>query len=326
MSEVAPLYGIGAEERAIEQLEKTGNYRVLRRFDPQRIMQFHDLSSVPADVRLYRGLFLDAETTGLDIATAKIIELGAVSFPYDRDGVIYGLERAYSSFEDPGIPIPAEITELTGITDEDVAGQKIDDETVGALIADASLVIAYNAGYDRPICERRFPALADKPWACAMREVPWTKFGARGQKHDYLLTEVLGLYFDAHRALDDCYAGVQLLAAATTEIMYPAGEGSQHSAPGLPRTAFQLLLDSARTPKMRVHAIGSPFEKKDLLKSRKYKWCGGEDGRRKSWWIDVPVEKVEAEKLFLTNEVYQTPSANVFVAKVTSRERYSSRV
>jgi DNA polymerase-3 subunit epsilon len=33
-------------------------------------------------------------------------------------------------FEDPGFSIPPEITEITGITDEMVAGHRIDDRAV----------------------------------------------------------------------------------------------------------------------------------------------------------------------------------------------------
>ncbi|ASY59376.1 Polymerase epsilon subunit (plasmid) [Sinorhizobium sp. CCBAU 05631] len=46
----------------------------------------------------------------------------------------------------PSISIPGEITKLTGITDEMVAGQLIDMRALGTLIDPADLVIAHNAG------------------------------------------------------------------------------------------------------------------------------------------------------------------------------------
>jgi len=58
---------------------------------------------------------IDVETTGLDFKSDRIIEIGAVKF---RKGVV---AEEFSSFVQPGIPIPEAITELTGITDADVA-------------------------------------------------------------------------------------------------------------------------------------------------------------------------------------------------------------
>ncbi len=60
---------------------------------------------------------LDVETTGFDPETERIIEVGIVTF--DNGKV---LER-WGSLVDPGKPIPPEVIELTGISDEDVAGK-----------------------------------------------------------------------------------------------------------------------------------------------------------------------------------------------------------
>ncbi len=57
---------------------------------------------------------IDLETTGLDAGRDAIIELGAVRF---RQGI--EVDR-YSQFVDPGQKLPPEITELTGITPEDL--------------------------------------------------------------------------------------------------------------------------------------------------------------------------------------------------------------
>lgn len=59
---------------------------------------------------------LDLETTGVDPRRDKILEIGAARV---RDGEIL---ESYLTFVDNRIKIPAFITELTGITDEMVAG------------------------------------------------------------------------------------------------------------------------------------------------------------------------------------------------------------
>ncbi len=58
---------------------------------------------------------IDVETTGLDFSSDRIIEIGAVKF---TNGMVSG---EFSSLINPGMPIPAAITDLTGITDADTA-------------------------------------------------------------------------------------------------------------------------------------------------------------------------------------------------------------
>ena len=78
------------------------------------------------------ALFVDVETTGLDHQTDEIIELAIVPFTYGPDGQIYEVKGALQRFHQPKKPISAEITRLTGITDEMVAGHAIDPAEVEA--------------------------------------------------------------------------------------------------------------------------------------------------------------------------------------------------
>ncbi len=60
---------------------------------------------------------IDLETTGLDISTDSIIEIGAVR---TADGVVI---EEYTALIDPGFPVPPAITHLTGITSDMVIGK-----------------------------------------------------------------------------------------------------------------------------------------------------------------------------------------------------------
>jgi DNA polymerase-3 subunit epsilon len=68
--------------------------------------------------------------------------------------------------------------------------------------------------------------------------------------------------------------------------------------------ALAVLLEQARKKTMRVWAEQSPFDLKDTLKRRGYKWSDGSDGRPRSWYIDVGESQLEDEIAFLKKEIY----------------------
>ena len=55
---------------------------------------------------------------------------------------------------------------------------------------------------------------------------------------------------------------------------------------------------------MRIWAEQSPFELKDELKRRGYRWSDGADGRPRSWYIDVDEANAAAETEFLRTTIY----------------------
>jgi DNA polymerase-3 subunit epsilon len=189
-----------------ETLAQSPDYRVLRRLTPRT--EFASSEGHASKT----GILLDVETTGLDTARDEIIELAMVKFTYLPDDRIARITDIFSSFNEPGTPIPAEITDLTGITDEMVLGRRIDPDAVATFASDAVIVIAHNASFDRKFAERYWPLFEQKPWACSATEVEWRKHGFDGSRLGYLLAGV-GLFHQAHRAIDDCRALVEILAS-----------------------------------------------------------------------------------------------------------------
>ncbi|WP_246669233.1 MULTISPECIES: 3'-5' exonuclease [unclassified Bradyrhizobium] len=185
---------------------------------------------------------------------AEVIEPAMVKFTYLPDDGIAAITDVFSGFNEPSIPIPEEISELTGITDEEmVSGHRIDPEAVASFISDAVLIVAHNANFDRKFAERYWPQFERKPWACSATEVEWRKHGFDGSRLGYLLAG-LGLFHQAHRAIDDCRALIEILSA---------------NVPNLDRSAFAVLLERARCT-IRIWAEQTPFELKDMLKKRGY--------------------------------------------------------
>jgi len=100
----------------------------------------------------------DLETTGLDVATARIIELAMIKvYPGgDRDMIVRRIN--------PGTPIPPESTRVHGIADADVADSppfaRVAAEVV-AFIGDADLAGFNVVRFDLPILRREL-ALAGR--------------------------------------------------------------------------------------------------------------------------------------------------------------------
>ena len=72
----------------------------------------------------------DLETTGLDLVKDRIIQISYIKVYPD------GTEERRNLLVNPGIPIPAEVERLTGITNEDVKAQPLFKE-LAARLADA---------------------------------------------------------------------------------------------------------------------------------------------------------------------------------------------
>jgi DNA polymerase-3 subunit epsilon len=284
------------------QLETSPDYRVLRRLVPWPIMD------LPPHMKI--GLIIDVETTGLDPASDAIIEIGILQFAYAEDNSMCVI-GSYSGFQDPGKPIPADITKLTGITDDMVAGRRFDDVRIAELIDCANLVVAHNAGFDRRFCERLAPSLAKKPWACSMSQVDWKSHGFQGTKLGYLLAG-FGLFHDGHRALDDCHATLEILS---------------RPLPGINTTGFGQMIAAARSPSYRVIAEGAPFSAKDVLKARGYFWSDGTGGKPKAWCKDFAKEEVPAEWDWLKTEAYKTTKLPDCVRSkyISATDRFSVR-
>lgn len=123
-------------------LDAHPDYKVLRRM-PSNVV---DIVAARGGEHL-RIAIVDVETTGLQFGRDKIIELGAIVVEVDPETFrCTGVVDAYQGFEDLGCPIPAETTAINGITDDMVAGQRLDDQRLAAMFAGVDLVIAHNAG------------------------------------------------------------------------------------------------------------------------------------------------------------------------------------
>ena len=246
------------------------------------------------DAELRRGLYVDCETTGLSFEQDRAIEVAMLPLTYaPADGRIVEVRHheAQVHLQDPGRPLDAFITALTGLTDDDVRGRRIDVDVADALIERSALIIAHNARFDRPFIERVLPATRALPWACSMRDVPWTAHGCPSAALHCLACHYGVFARDRHRALADCEVGVWLLA--------------QH-LPGSERRVLAALRESAWRETVRLWAVDAPIERKDALKARGYRWMPeARRGIDRAWWTELAPEAVDAELEWLHERIYR---------------------
>ena len=166
-----------------------------------------------ADERPYDGpiVVLDFESTGLNTAKAKIIEVGAVKLV---EGTVV---ETFEQLVDPGEMLPPKITEITGITDANLQGQPTAAEVLPKLLAfigDAPIA-AHNASFDANLMRSELKRL-DLNWNGPVLDTLVYARKLYPKLKSYRLAALckhLGVSLkNAHRAVHDAAATAQCLA------------------------------------------------------------------------------------------------------------------
>lgn len=291
--------------QAVQMVAADSEFRVLRRvperFDPPAV----------TDGETGLALIIDTETTGMDKQHDQIIEVGMLLVRYRKDtGEWLALEDQYDGLEDPDQPLSRVVQTVTGLTDGDLAGQKMDDGRVNALARRADLVIAHNAAFDRPFLERRWPVFGEMAFACSLSEIDWMAAGFASAKLE-LLVYHRGYFYDSHRALNDCWA----LAFVLGQVLEPQGT-----------TALATLLASADKPSFLLN-LQVRFDDKDKLKALGgFQWQDGGDSRflPKSW-LRRCKDKAELRAVLdsIYDEVFAGKSFPCHIGKLSAHARYA---
>jgi DNA polymerase-3 subunit epsilon len=293
------------DELVLNEILSNPNYQVLR-----RVPETYE-SIMGSKFRKFSAVIIDLETMGLEANKDAIIELGLLKFSFTNEEGITEVLDTYNELNDPHMDIPELVTKITGITNSDVSGKEIDWKKVSKLVASSDLVICHNAGFDRNFLELQTPEAVQTlfqkiPFGCTLNDIDWNERGYESRKLDYLNWK-LGYFYEGHRALTDCWATFNLL---TKEV-----------------GAFDELKVNVKAIKTILCAVDAPFDKKDLLRSRKYKWSDGSAGLPKCWWTVISQDEFIEETNYLEREVYckKGITAKLPCAKITAQIRYSYR-
>ncbi|MBT5520149.1 MAG: CBS domain-containing protein, partial [Rhodospirillales bacterium] len=165
-------------------------------------------------------IILDTETTGLDVSTDRIIEIGAVRI----SGGAVGSDDKFVSLVNPTIPIPARATEIHGISDRDVADAANFTEAINDFTqwAGPALIIGYSIGYDLAIMQAEY-ARHDMEWyspRCLDVRHLVQIFAPNLPKESLEITaEWLGIEVtNRHRALDDAIITANVFIALLPKL------------------------------------------------------------------------------------------------------------
>lgn len=288
--------------KLVEFLKGSDQYRVLEKYSRPN---YYNLDQ--GDDKKLTGVFLDVETTGLNWQNDTIIELAMVSFEYTEDGLIFRILDEFQSYQDPKTPIPHHITSLTGISDEMVKGKSISTVEVYEFLKKSDLIVSHNVKFDRSFIEAAFPNFPLKPWACSMHHVSWKEEGIESSKLEYIAYRQ-GFFYEKHRAVTDCLAGVHILA---------------QKLPKSQKSVFGTILKNSAEITFKLHATRAAYEHKDLLKNRGYKWGQHLLQQSLCWSIELKKDQIKEEIDYLRAKVYLHP-VNLPIDIIDSYTRFST--
>ena len=243
----------------------------------------------PSTGEIKKGVVLDVEATGLSIGHDDVIQLALLPFEYEvPSGKILSIkkEEAFDGLREPRIPISTEASLITGITNEMVINKKIESKDVENIINNTDLIIAHNASYDRPMVEQHWNCFKNVSWACTFKSIDWLQEGFSSAKLE-LLGVNFGWFYEGHDAFNDCEACLALLS---------------ETLPNRDSTVFSAVREYASNPTFLIKAIDAPYNKRNILRRKGYKWRPADQLNGKVWWTET--KNYEEEVKWLHEEIY----------------------
>ncbi len=159
----------------------------------------------------------DIETTGLSKTDCKITEIGAVKI---KNGEIL---EYFNTFVNPECPIPAEIQELTSITDEMVADAPLIGEILPEFLkfCKGCLLIAHNADFDTGfirVAAERCGLEFDNPYLDTLALSKYINTELKSHKLNILAKHYKLEDFHHHRACDDAETLAKIYFCMTEQM------------------------------------------------------------------------------------------------------------
>lgn len=255
------------------------NTVTLKRLPPiEEAITYHDAD----DQETLNLIFLDTETTGLT-ADDEMVEIGIAAFKVRSDGRFVKYFKTRNWLNEPGRPMHPEAEQVTGLSLDDLKGERFDDAEIEKVLQWADVIVAHNARFDYQKMQMRYSnALRGKVWLCSVQHVDWLMHGHDSAKLSTLAYEH-GFFFEKHRTDGDIHAMACLLS-----FEYKTG-----------KTYLSELLDHRKDQYQALLVLKSPFASKDAWRPRGYFW----HPVKKSWWCLKQQGAIADEQRFIDEEL-----------------------
>lgn len=215
-----------------------------------------------------RCLILDTETTGLDPAVDRVIEIGAILYSVENRCALASFASLLPGTSNAAEPINR--IPVAALQEMDASGLT-SWQIIEMMRRDADAIACHNAEFDQQwfAQSKEWTAL---PWLCTAFDFSWP---AATRKVSSLVNLALehGIgVSSAHRALTDC----ELIAALFDRMpMYGQDLQAMFTHAARPKALFQSL---------------QPFDRNAEAKAAGFKW----DGEKKRWTRRMAIDDVAA--------------------------------
>ncbi|MBW7934113.1 MAG: hypothetical protein H3C62_11015 [Gemmatimonadaceae bacterium] len=277
-------------EDAATLLREAGAFRVLTPLVPPRMPLPDELPDASLLERR-RALIVNTQTTGLEPQHDELLEVAALPIEYDaRTGRVLATGPTIVQRRDLHRELYADEARRASLTTADLTGQRIDERFLHHAGEASNLVIAFAGAFHRQFLAPWAPKLAaERPWACAFRDIPWGERGGyRYQSLPALLASHAGMY------LPETSHAAQYALAVLALLVRPFRDGS------LP---LAHLLEAARGEFVLMPAVGALRTHNRALRARGYHWHPGSANRERGWFKVIRADEVNREKLWLIDHL-----------------------
>ncbi|MDQ5884362.1 MAG: polymerase subunit epsilon, partial [Pseudomonadota bacterium] len=204
------------------------------------------------------------------------------------------------------------IQEITGLTDVDLAGKSIDWHHVMNILMQSDYVACHNSGFDRKFLEAATPnfiqaKIRQLPFGCTLNGIDWKNRGFLSQKLVDLNSR-LKFRYPAHRALNDCWATINLLQQI--------------------RGALNELIAGIHQDKTLIFVTGTTYKQSTDLSSQGFSYSSGENEHDKYWYKYEDVTTLPATKRWLDRVIYKEEGSSdrlSCIEHISPCDRYSIR-